>query len=179
MPSSEHVSPRARRAIAAAALVLVARLVFHAFFVPPFEGPDEPFHLSRAEAVAREGAGGLARTVPLSVDVQRAIGRNPCSRDLARAFGCATFPGAASAASRAPFSVRADYPNYENNQPPLYYAAAGAFLFASRSIAPPSAGREAEDDLRRLRLLSVAFVAMALFGPIKSIARRRSAPFAA
>ncbi|HET7452772.1 MAG TPA: hypothetical protein VFL12_08535, partial [Thermoanaerobaculia bacterium] len=76
-------------------------------------------------------------------------------------------------------SVRADYPNYENNQPPLYYAAAGAVLFASRSIAPPSAGREAEVELRRLRLLSVAFVAMALFGPIRSIARRRSAPFAA
>ena len=178
MPAAEPASPRARRAVAALAALLLARLALHAFFVPPFEGPDEPFHLSRAMAVARDGWPGLRRAVPLGVEVQRAIARHPCAADLRRAFGCPPFPGAAAGPAPAAAPVRADSPNYENNQPPLYYAVAGAYLYAAAALAPPAAGREPEADLLRLRLLSLAFSAAALFGPLRRFARRRSPAFA-
>jgi len=70
--------------------------------------------------------------------------------------------------------VRNDYPNYENNQPPLYYAVAGELLAMSERLVPPRRGAAPEDELIRLRILSFLFLAAAIFGPLRRIAGRHS-----
>lgn len=175
--------PSRHRVFAALAALLFARLALHVAVVPPFEGPDEPFHLSRVSTVAR--GGGILGVAPLDPAVQRAIPRHPCGPDLARAFGCPPFPGVRpkmpavppAPPPPAPAIVHAAYPNYENNQPPLYYAVAGGLLALSEAIVPSPSGEAPEDELRRLRVLSLLFVAAAIAGPLRRLARRRSSLF--
>jgi len=160
--------------------VLLARLCLHVVFVPPFEGPDEPFHSSRVAAVAHGSFQSVLHPPPLSVAVQRAIPRHRCSPDLRRAFGCPPFPGAGGGTTDAvaPAIVQAEYPNYENNQPPLYYAVAGGALALSEAAFPPNPDRAPESELIRLSVLSLLLVAAAIFGPLRRFARGRSTVFA-
>ena len=79
------------------AAAVVARMAFHAVFVPAFEGPDEPYHLARALAFATlpwPDAFAGAPVEPALVDSVRA---KPCSENLHRVFGCPLFGGDAPA----------------------------------------------------------------------------------
>jgi hypothetical protein len=164
----------------AALLLLFARLLLHAAAIPVFEGPDEPFHLDRAVIVAHDSVLAAAKPVPLSPELQRAIARNPCAPDLRRAFGCPPFSGGSRApgAPSGPLPVQSESPNYENNQPPLYYAVAGSLLAWSEKVLPPAPSRAPEDELIRLRILSVLFVIAAVAGPLRAMSRRRSSTYA-
>lgn len=141
-------------------LVLVSlRMASHVLFVPPFDGPDEPFHLDRARALAAHRS-----ILYLSADLIAAVRATPCGTDLSRAFGCSPFP----AGHRNAFSLwrlrdaqTADAParvvlNYERQQPPLYYALAGLLLdlFPGANLA--------FRDLLVLRILSFGLVVAAL-----------------
>ncbi len=160
-----------KRLVAALAVAVVARMAFHAVFLPAFEGPDEPHHLARVLAFARgpiaEGFAGRS----VGADVVAAVRAYPCAAALAAAYGCREFgtaPGAFDLV-RAPRATVAGGPavNPESNQPPLFYLAAGLLLrLAWSGIAPPSA-------LLACRFVSVALVALAIFGPLARLARRR------
>lgn len=91
--------------------VIAARFLFHALFIPAFEGPDEPFHLAHVTAVWRSEAVERA--------VVAAVQSVPCSADLHRAVGCRPFGQRAAAAV-----IAKPIANYEAHQPPLFYAAA-------------------------------------------------------
>ena len=172
-------SDLSRRVLCGLALVLLARLCLHVVFVPPFEGPDEPFHSSRVAAVAHGPFRSVLHPPPLSVAVQRAIPRHPCGPDLRRAFGCPPFPGtgAGTTAGAPPAIAQPEYPNYENNQPPLYYAVAGGALALSEAAFPPNRTRVPESQLIRLRVISLLLVAAAIFGPLRRLARARTFSF--
>ena len=43
-----------KRLVSALAILVVARMVFHALWLPAFEGPDEPHHLGRVVAFTSE-----------------------------------------------------------------------------------------------------------------------------
>jgi hypothetical protein len=156
------------------AALVTARLAFQVFFVPPFEGPDEPFHLSRAAAFAdapwRRAAAGL----PLDRTVEAAVRRSPCGPDLRRAFGCPPFGSRRSFASYWRAGPPGDetpqsaFPNHENNQPPLYYAAAGALFSVLGSLASGPLPR-----LLALRLFSLGCALAAVFGPLRALSARR------
>jgi hypothetical protein len=157
------------------AAAVVARMAFHAVFVPAFEGPDEPYHLARALAFATlpwPDAFAGAPVEPALVDSVRA---KPCSENLHRVFGCPLFGGDAPAGrfdvlapERASSVLGPGLVNTENNQPPLYYAAAGFLLrLFLRWLTAVRA-------LLFLRVLGVACVAAALFGPLRLLARDRA-----
>lgn len=139
--------------------LVTLRMGAHVFFVPPFEGPDEPFHLDRTRAVADNRS-----ILSLSPDVVAAVRATPCSSDLSRAFGCPLFqPGGGMAGSlwRMRYSHPSgapvtDMPNYERQQPPLYYSLAGMLLRAAPGSALPFR------DLLVLRGLSFGLVIAAL-----------------
>lgn len=107
------------RTAAALLLLVAAKLVFHALYLPAFEGPDEPFHLARISGDRVSGA------------IAGAVRQHPCSADLRRATGCPPF-----GSRRAEFNVlrfgaapqAAPIANYEAHQPPVYYALGGAWL---------------------------------------------------
>ncbi len=153
---------------------MTTRLAFQVLFVPPFEGPDEPFHLSRAAAFADAPWTRAIAGLPLDGAVEAAVRRSPCGPDLRRAFGCPPFGARRSFASYwsagppGDGSAGSALPNHENNQPPLYYVTAGALLAALRPIAPEPLTR-----LLALRLFSLACVLAALFGPLRTLSARR------
>lgn len=63
--------------------------------------------------------------------------------------------------------VLLEYPNYENNQPPLYYAVGGTVLAAAVRLPGPLRIATPEEQLYLLRALSVCFVLLALLGPFR------------
>lgn len=156
----------------ALALVVVAKYALHSLFVPAYDGPDEPFHLARALAFSRDPFIAAFHGADLPYDLVDAVSNRPCGNDLARVFGCRPFPS-----PHSPFNIL-EHPkktatrtlnferNYENQQPPLYYAVAGFTLHALRVDMPDHA-------LLVGRLLSVCFVAFALYGPLWRVARGR------
>src|SRR5450432_2689586 len=160
-----------KRLLAALAIGVVARMAFHAVFLPAFEGPDEPHHLARVLAVARgpisEGFAGRM----VGEDVIASVRAYPCAPALAAFYGCPTYgssPGAFDVLRRPPAAGHAGPGvNPESNQPPLFYFAAGLVLrLAWPGVAPA-------DALLFCRLLSVALVALAIFGPLARLARSR------
>ncbi|HEY2798408.1 MAG TPA: hypothetical protein VGK26_11015 [Thermoanaerobaculia bacterium] len=160
-----------RRLLAVLAAAVVARMVFHALFVPAFEGPDEPYHLARALAFASEPAdwSRAFAGAPVGPALAAAVRAKPCSESLHRVFGCPLF-----GARPARFDVLAPDPpspaageilgNTEDNQPLLAYALVGLVLRAWHGSPSPS------ESLLVFRLLSVACVAVALFGPLRVLA---------
>ena len=140
------------------AVLLVARCLVHVAFLPPFEGPDEVFHLARIRAVA---TGEPPRYVGRAVIA--AVHGVPCGADLGRSFGCVPFgPGRAaswtilkSLGLTSPDAGRTAprFDNYEIQQPPLYYASvAMAFRVMGIEGASPFL------QLFALRLISTLFV---------------------
>ena len=159
-----------RRNLGLLAALAVARLAFHAAFLPAFAGPDEPQHLARirdfADRPLSEALAGRLVDAPLLVEQ----GRYPCDAHVRAAAACPGYgevPGAfdllrAAPALRATIEVH-PIPNVEANQPPLFYAAAGLALrpFPLRPAA----------QLLAARLLAAALVAAALFGPLRRLSR--------
>ncbi len=163
--------------LAGLAAVVVLRLVFHALFVPVWEGPDEPFHASRVVASARDPLRGSLDNRPLDPEIVGSIWSHPCCPAMRRYYPCPAFGGANSAFNiLAPAARAAPIPggkNPENNQPPLFYLAAGLALAPIRlSIADSP-----ERALLACRALGAAFVAVAVFGPLRRLARTRSRSF--
>lgn len=158
-----------RRVVAALAVAVVARLALHAVFLPAFEGADEPDHLARVVMVAT-GTPASAFVAPeIPASVAGAVAAYPCAPALSKWYGCAPFGAEAAAfnllAPRRPARPAGPFPNAEGNQPPLYYLAAGLPLRLLR------AGADIAGALLYTRLLSVLFVAAALFGPLRIATR--------
>jgi hypothetical protein len=160
-------------------LLVAARMVFHAAYVPAYEGPDEPFHLSRAAAFTELPFGEAWRAERVSGEIVSSVAQHPCACSLHRAFGCPLYGGGVSAELnilRFSESSRSADPvaNYESHQPPLYYLAGSAVLAVAGLV--PGADRGADNPVGRLfllRLFSVALVLIAVVGPLRAIARTR------
>lgn len=150
---------------------LILRLVLHAFFLPVFEGPDEPFHLSRALDWADAFHGRIVENGTLQPQVLAAVKLSPCGADLHRAFGCPSWGEEADAAfnilSQRTSTLRKDetVTNYQAHQPPLPYLAMGAVLAPLGAQAP-------EAQLLVLRLFSVALIAGGLLCLAGTLSRR-------
>ncbi|HTO88387.1 MAG TPA: DUF2142 domain-containing protein, partial [Thermoanaerobaculia bacterium] len=172
---------RARTLVTFLAVAVVLRLVFHALFVPAWEGPDEPFHLGRVQSFSEDPVAMALRGMPLSGTIVADLRARPCSAGLHRTFGCRLF-GVESASfnllhSPPRFPAAGATNNPENNQPPLFYAAAGLSIRALqrlRGAAPLSP----EQLLLSIRLICVGLIAAGVFGPLRATASRRSAGFA-
>lgn len=153
-------------------LVVLMRYGLHALFVPAYDGPDEPFHLARAFAFSRGPFIDALLGGELPADLVDAISNRPCGNDLSRVFHCKLFPSQGSCFNvlrepdRTPAGSSIRERNYENQQPPLYYAITGLIQRALRIDKP-------DHVLLFARLLSVCFVALALYGPLRRIARDR------
>jgi hypothetical protein len=146
------------------ALLIVAagaRLLLAIAAMPPYAGLDEAWHVARVAFVAREHRQPniAERSIPPY------IGRSIRGEELA-AFGemRERWPSVVRPVVDRPF-VAADLapyesPNYEAQQPPIYYA-----------VAAKLAGGSAAGELRRLRLLS-AFFALIVILAAASIGNR-------
>ncbi len=161
-----------RRLVGTLALLVVARMAFHAIFLPAFEGPDEPHHLARVLAFAVGPLKDAFEGAEVPGTVVGTVRAYPCSASLAAAYGCPLFDG-----RRAGFDLLRASPaalpaaavaNPEANQPPLAYAAMGLAL----RMAPAEPG--IASALLYARLFSVALVTLAIFGPLRILARRWS-----
>lgn len=147
-----------RRLLIVLEVLLLLKLLLHALFLPVFEGPDEPFHLARAELFAAGDWREALRGEVVPERIVAAVEVGPCAPDLQRAFGCTSFEASlpawfnvleqrtAGTAARSP-----EVENYQAHQPPLYYLVAGGWLWLFR-VETPEAG------LLALRLLAVALV---------------------
>jgi hypothetical protein len=163
-----------RRVLAALAVLVVFRMAFHAVYLPAFEGPDEPQHLARAWDYARLPPGEAFAGRQVSGAIVASLGAYPCRQALHVTLGCPVYGSAAAGGSGAfdllraapPTSPAAPASNVEGNQPPLFYALAGWLLRPFGPTVPAA--------LLFLRLLSVGFVAAALFGPLRSVSREWS-----
>ena len=105
----------------------------------------------------------------VSAAVVASVRAHPCAPVLERAYGCGPFverPGAFDLLRPATGAAPADsVPNPEANQPPLFYLVVGLPLRLGAPGLDPAAA------LLAMRLLSVACVALALFGPLRSATR--------
>jgi hypothetical protein len=159
-----------RRLLFALGATVLGMFALHCFFVPAYDGPDEPFHLARVLAFSRGPFVAALQGAELPADLAASVSRRPCGPDLSRVFDCRRFPSKGSifnllseAGGRSAGSAILER-NYENQQPPLYYAVAG-LMQRGLGIDEP------DHALLFLRLLSVFFVAIALFGPLRVLSR--------
>jgi hypothetical protein len=160
-----------KRLLPALAVAVVARLALHALFLPAFEGADEPQHLARIRDFAVRPLAEAFAGRSVDAEIGAAVAAYPCGPRLHAEIGCPAYgsaPGAFDLVRRSParkaFAPVGAFPNVEANQPPLFYLAAG-LLFRPFHPSPPAA-------LLCARLLGVALVAVALFGPLRALARR-------
>lgn len=162
-------------------LVLIAfRFIFHALYIPVFEGPDEPFHLARVSAFVD---GPISEAITghwVKEDIISNIVSHPCGPDLARVYGCTSFKDSEAAEFNilefedSNLAVRPSF-NYESHHPPLYYLAGASALFLPKGI--PGFSSRANNPVFRLlmmRIFSVCLVLIAVFGPILALSRSRS-----
>lgn len=138
-------------------VVATARLLLQFSGMPPYAGLDEIFHVARLEFVAGEGRNPTALEPSIPPHLERSIRRDP---QAVPAFGviAADWPEVVAAGMRMPAerslteTDRRPYrlPNYEAQQPSLYYSLAAPF---ARLLAAPTA----LDELRVWRMLSLLF----------------------
>ena len=163
--------------LTALAAAVVLRFGFHAVFVPVWEGPDEPFHASRVVASALDPLRGPLDNRPLDPDIVGSIWSHPCCPGLGRYYPCPAFGGSKAAFNILAPSARptptAGGKNPENNQPPLFYLAAGLTLAPIRLSIDDSPERA----LLACRILGAACVALAVFAPLRRLARTRAPSF--
>ncbi len=167
-----------RRTLALLAAAVVLRMAFHAVYVPAFEGPDEPQHLARVLDFALRPPGEALAGRWVDADVLASVLSYPCPR---REHGCPPYgsaPGAFNLVRAAPpatLRVRDVHriPNEEAKQPPLFYAATGFVLRALRAVGsgPVSNGGSPAETLLAVRVFNVLLIALALFGPLRSVFR--------
>lgn len=157
--------------------LVIARLLFHVFYLPVFEGPDEPFHLGRASTFVDQGMVAGLQGDRLDLAISASIAAHPCWAGLAEQFGCPTFTGHGAEFNilGAPEAIPQDrrVENYQSHQPPLYYLSAAVVLAVSDQLAPDS--EAPKKRLLTLRLLSVFLVALALFWPIRVLGQAQGA----
>ncbi|MEM7480676.1 MAG: DUF2142 domain-containing protein [Acidobacteriota bacterium] len=148
-------------------MVVLARLLLHVFFVPVYEGPDEPFHLARAMAVA---GGEIDSSGQVSSEIVASVLAHPCGPDLTRAFGCPAFGGQGAA-----FNILGKHDvgedaeprdNYQAHQPPLYYLFSGAVLWL---LGLPAGSLSPELSLLTLRLIAFLLVGLGLWRPLRTL----------
>jgi hypothetical protein len=154
-----------RRAAALLAAAVVARMAFHALYLPAFEGPDEPQHLARIADFAQKPWPEAFAGKQVDAVIVASVLAHPCPRPEIGCPSYASTPGTfnllrAPAVSAAPAAA---IPNEESKQPPLFYLAAGLPL-RLLGLRPDSAGM-----LLYARLFSVLLVAIALWGPLRRI----------
>lgn len=145
-------------------ILLAGRLIFHALYVPVYEGPDEPFHLGRAATIADDSLRDGILGDRLPVAIASSIRAHPCGPDLGRKFGCPPFRRGGAFNVLGPDSR--DGPplsvvNYEAHQPPLYYAASAPIL---APISSPVS------RILAMRLVSVLLVLAAIAFPMRRLA---------
>jgi hypothetical protein len=166
--------------LTALATLVIARLAFHALFLPAYEGPDEPHHLGRIAAFADAPFRIAFAGTPLDGSIIRAVELRPCGPERHPCPPFGTAPGAFNLLHPLPKQIdsRAT-PNPENNQPPLFYLIAGLLLRMMAWFRP--SGWLAAPDARLLwaRLFSVALVALAILFPLRLLVRERPRPLVA
>lgn len=159
-------------------ILVICRLSFHAVFLPAYEGPDEPLHLSRISSFADHHFADALAGEPLDGSIIRAVEARPCAHGVHQTRPCPPFgtsPGAFNLLRPLPrFADSRRGLNPENNQPPLFYLAVGLALRAASRLS--SQGWFDAPDVRLLvvRLTCVALVALAIFLPLRAITIRRS-----
>lgn len=150
-------------------LLIIAKMAFHAIFLPVYEGPDEPMHLARARAAARVTDSTHPSASSVDPAVVQSIRSWPCGLSLHDAFKCPPFGG-----ERAAFNIlgqpraagdQTSTENYEAHQPPLYYLGVGAVLAPMDWLAQKAPERQ----LLVLRALAVLLVAWTLWLPVKRL----------
>ena len=147
------------------AVIVVGKLLFHAIFLPAYEGPDEPYHLARISVFADESLAIALLGDVTPGEIVAAWQARPCSPGVAGAIGCAPYgqsgPAVFNLLRPAPRKWTAPpIPNPENNQPPLFYAVAGLSLRATETLGVPRISPDGR--LLALRILGVALVAMGI-----------------
>lgn len=176
--------PAPGRWIALLRWAVICRLLFHALFLPMFEGPDEPYHLARAANFADSGLRRGLQGTELDGAIAAAVVAHPCSFDLAQHFGCPEFSGTGGAfnilgGSRNRPPVAPPGRNYEAHQPPLYYLLSGWFLKLLGTLPAGVSVEAPEGRLLALRLLSVFFVIVAWLWPLRLLASEGARPWEA
>jgi len=117
-------------------ILLASRFLAQAVFVPPYEGPDEPFHLARVLAFFDSPWSEAWAGDSVPARVVSSVRELPCGPDLARAFGCPPFSeGRSGSTASTTLPDATPYPNYEAHQPPLYYLAGAGALWAGSPLA--------------------------------------------
>lgn len=169
-------SRAARATVSVVAGLVALALPAYALFLPAFEGPDEPFHLSRALDFARGRYLDGWRADRLGDDVVSALARYPCGPDLHRVFGCPAF---ASDSGRAwgnllavpPVERPADpprdpYPNYERQHPVLGYLVwAIPVAVVDRATSDHEPARRVAAVQLTIRVANLVLLAIAFLGP--------------
>jgi hypothetical protein len=154
--------------------VLALRFVFHAFYLPVFEGPDEPFHLARMVSFVDGSIAEGWRGETVSPVIVSSVESHPCCNDLARAFGCPPFGEEPAEFNILDFDTTdqssAVVANYEKHQPPIYYVLGAVVLSGSSALFPSSISEAPSLRLLIARLFSLTLVLIALIGPIRSLA---------
>lgn len=156
----ELMKHRNRLVLVFAALVAL-RLLFHAVYLPIFEGPDEPFHLARIDQIRTDGLGALFSEQLVDKEIVGTIQAHPCGPDLQRAFSCQPFSGDGAfniLAPNAPIGTATPYENYEAHQPPLYYLFGAGIVSLGQFVGASTP----KTELLILRLMSVVFVVTAM-----------------
>jgi Glycosyltransferase family 87 len=166
-----------RRLLLPLAIAVILRMAFQALFVPAFEGADEPQHLARILDFAARPFREAFEGRDVAPRILAAVAAFPCRPELAAAVGCPPYgqaPGAFDLLRRS--DDVADSPggrlaNVEANQPPFFYMSVGLVLRPFQLSVSRA--------LLAVRLLCVALVALALFGPLRVLARRWPSALAA
>lgn len=152
-PSPGAAAPVPRSWVVVLAAAAAARLLLQVLAMPPYAGLDEGYHVARVAFVAEEGRQPVAREASVPQYLARSMAGEP---GAPAGFGTLEDRWPAVVAARpegwrdvtpAPADRRAYVaPNYESQQPPLYYAAAAGL----DRLAPTELGK-----LLALRLLAV------------------------
>ncbi len=139
-------------------LVVTLKLLFHAVYLPVFEGPDEPFHLGRVLPLdhSQSDTGELY----LQASIADSVAAHPCADDLRRVFGCKAFEGSGAfniLGPHAPPSIEGPrVGNYEAHQPPTFYLLASLVVRLTSTTMPIAA-------LLLVRIVAVCFVVFGLY----------------
>ena len=160
--------------IPALTLLAIARLAFHAIFLPAYEGPDEPHHLGRVVASAREPFVIAFRGIPLDGSITRAVELHPCGPRRINCPPFGTAPGAFNLLHPLPAQAdRRSLQNPENHQPPLFYLAAGFLLRLLTSADPTGWLATPDGALLWVRVLSLCLLSVAMLFPLRVLLRDR------
>jgi hypothetical protein len=160
-------------------LLLVARFVAHALFVPAFEGPDEIFHLARVVDFADHPLLEALKGGEVDGTILAGVRARPCAQGRRDCPPFGTEP--ASFNLLHPLPIVGRHPaerNPEANQPPLFYLVAGLLLRTAR-LAGWQALVAPEPRLLFARLLCVFLFGVGLILLFRSDAFRQSRVLAA